>query len=202
MTLLPGSHRLPHSLHLNGHLLGEVVHREVVTADKSDKRGSLRPIMKRVVWVARPSGIPAAEQERSLSSYVAKVIVEALARRQNGPLGAQESALVVRWAATDMRTTRERRRTPRKKSNLAVRCESQVEHGVARMVNVSLSGALLEHASIRPERDAVVRVLFSTPRARRSTQLSGTVARHTETGFAIQFLTRDGVVRQLVAEAA
>jgi hypothetical protein len=32
--------------------------------------------MKRVVWVARPSGIPAAEQERSLSSYVTRVIVE------------------------------------------------------------------------------------------------------------------------------
>jgi hypothetical protein len=28
--------------------------------DKPDKRGSLRPIMKRILWVARPSGIPAA----------------------------------------------------------------------------------------------------------------------------------------------
>jgi len=33
---------------------------KVAIGDKSDKRGSLRPIMKRILWVARPSGIPAA----------------------------------------------------------------------------------------------------------------------------------------------
>jgi hypothetical protein len=70
------------------------------------------------------------------------------------------------------------------------------------MVNVSLSGALLEPTSIRPERGAAVNILFATPGAMRSTKLNGTVARHTETGFAIQFLEANDSLRELVAEAA
>ena len=96
----------------------------------------------------------------------------------------------------------DRRRARRKKSNLAVFCESALEHGVAHMVNVSLLGALLEPASIRPAQDDVVKVLLSSTPVSRPIQVSGTVVRHTETGFAIEFLTTDGVVRQLVAGAA
>ena len=101
-----------------------------------------------------------------------------------------------------MQVTRERLRAPRKKVSLAVLCKSEVGHGAGHMVNVSLSGALLEPASIRPGQDAVVKVLFAKPGARRSTQLSGTVARQTETGFAIQFLATDDAIRELVAKVA
>ncbi len=101
-----------------------------------------------------------------------------------------------------MQVTRERRIAPRKKVSLAVLCRSGVERGAGRMVNVSLSGALLEPTSIRPEQGAAVRILFATPGAVRSTELNGTAARHTETGFAIQFLAANDGLRELVGEAA
>ena len=69
------------------------------------------------------------------------------------------------------------------------------------MVNVSLSGALLESASIRPEQGAAVKLVFALPGAGTSSQLRGTVARHTETGFAIRFLAANDVLRELVGEA-
>jgi hypothetical protein len=101
-----------------------------------------------------------------------------------------------------MQVTRERRNAPRKKVSLAVLCRSGVERGAGRMVNVSRSGALLEPTSIRPDHGAAVKILFTTPGAVRSRELSGTVARHTETGFAIQFLAENDSLRELVAEAA
>jgi hypothetical protein len=101
-----------------------------------------------------------------------------------------------------MQVTHERRVAPRKKTNLAVLCKSEAERGVARIVNISLSGALLEHASIQPEQDATVTILFAPPRAKSSTKLSGTVVRHTEIGFAIQFLAINDGLRDFMAEAA
>jgi hypothetical protein len=100
-----------------------------------------------------------------------------------------------------MKVTREQRSAPRKKVSLAVLCRSGVERGAGRMVNVSLSGALLEPTSIRPGQRAAVEILFAAPGARRSTELSGTVARHTETGFAIQFRGANDALRELVAQA-
>ena len=100
-----------------------------------------------------------------------------------------------------MQVTRERRSAPRKKVNLAVLCKSGEQRGAGQMVNVSLSGALLEPASIRPEQDAAVRILFTTPGARRATDLSGTVARCTDTGFAIHVLAANDALREFVAEA-
>ena len=101
-----------------------------------------------------------------------------------------------------MQVTRSQYSAPRKKVSLAVLCKSGVERGAGRMVNVSLSGALLEPTSIRPERGAAVKILFATQGAMRSTELNGTVARNTETGFAIQFLAAIDALRELVGEAA
>jgi hypothetical protein len=101
-----------------------------------------------------------------------------------------------------MQVTRERRSAPRKQVNLAVLCKSGEQRGAGQMVNVSLSGALVEPASIRPEQGAIVKILFTTPGARRATDLNGTVARRTETGFAIQFLAASDALREFVAEAA
>jgi hypothetical protein len=100
-----------------------------------------------------------------------------------------------------MQVTRKQRIAPRKKVNLAVLCRSGVEQGAGRMVNVSLSGALLEPASIRPVHAAAVKMLFTTPGTGRATALDGTVARHTETGFAIQFLAISNPLLDLVGEA-
>ena len=101
-----------------------------------------------------------------------------------------------------MQVTRERRTASRKKVSLAVLCRSEDQRGAGQMVNASLSGALLEPASIQPDHGAAVTILFTTPGARRSSELSGTVVRHTETGFAIQFLAANDSLRELVAEAA
>jgi len=101
-----------------------------------------------------------------------------------------------------MQVTHEQRAAPRKKVSLAVLCRSGAERGAGRMVNVSLSGALLGPASIRPEQEAAVRILFTAPGAGRATEVSGTVARHTETGFAIQFLAANDALREFLAEAA
>ena len=100
-----------------------------------------------------------------------------------------------------MQVTRERRTAPRKKVSLAVFYTSEGQRGAGEMVNVSLSGALLEPASIRPEQDAAVKLLFTTPGAGRSTELNGTVARHTETGFAIEFLAVSNPLLDLVGES-
>jgi hypothetical protein len=100
-----------------------------------------------------------------------------------------------------MQVTREQRRAPRKKVSLPVLCKSGGERGTGWIVNVSLSGALLEPASIRPEQDAVVKLVFATPGADRLRESSGTVARQTETGFAIQFLAINTPLLELVGEA-
>jgi hypothetical protein len=101
-----------------------------------------------------------------------------------------------------MPVTHERRTAPRKNVSFAVLCSSGAEHGAGRVINVSLSGALLGSTSIRPQLGAAVKILFATPGVGRSTNLNGTVARHTETGFAIQFLAANDALRELVAEAA
>ena len=100
-----------------------------------------------------------------------------------------------------MQVTHEQRRAPRKRAGLAVLCRSGGERGAGRMVNVSLSGALLESASIQPQLGAAVEILFTTRGAGKSTEINGTVARHTETGFAIQFLAANDALRELIAEA-
>ena len=101
-----------------------------------------------------------------------------------------------------MQVTRLQRSAPRKKVSLAVLCRSGVERGAGRMVNVSLSGALLEPTSIRPDPGDAINIVFSTPGAVRSTELRGTAARRTETGFAIQFLAANDGLRELVGAAA
>ena len=101
-----------------------------------------------------------------------------------------------------MQVTHEQRIAPRKKVRLTVLCRSGGEQGAGRMVNVSLSGALLEPASIRPEQGATVKLVFASSGEGTSSELRGTVARQTETGFAIQFLAANDGLRELVGEAA
>ena len=101
-----------------------------------------------------------------------------------------------------MQVTHEQRRAPRKRAGLAVFCRSGGEQGAGRMVNVSLSGALLESTSIRPEQGAAVKLVFALPGAGTSSELSGMVDRHTETGFAIRFLAANDALRELVGGAA
>ena len=101
-----------------------------------------------------------------------------------------------------MRVTHEQRAAPRKKTNLAVLCKSGSDRGAGRIVNISLSGALLEPASIRPQQGAPVKILFALPGAKSARDLSGTVVRHTEIGFAMQFLAADNTLREVMSAVA
>ena len=82
--------------------------------------------------------------------------------------------------------------------------------GLLLCILISILAVILDSvAEIRAEWGGALRgvewtvtILFTTPGAGRSSELSGTVARHTETGFAIQFLEAHDSLRELVAEAA
>jgi len=74
------------------------------------------------------------------------------------------------------------RSAPRRQVNLAVICRTATNEASARVVKISLSGALLESELLRVDRDRLVTIQFP------SFKVVGTVVHHTETGFAIQFL--------------
>ena len=92
----------------------------------------------------------------------------------------------------------ELRSHPRRPVEIAVLCGSGVEKGSATMVNVSLSGALLEYASIRPRRGAPVEVSFRRKDRDEPVRLVGTVVRHTGSGFAITFAKVTRAIVELV----
>jgi hypothetical protein len=74
------------------------------------------------------------------------------------------------------------RSAPRRHVNFAVICRTATHEVSARVVKISLSGALLESESLRVNRGRLVTIQFP------SFKVVGTVVHHTETGFAIQFL--------------
>ena len=74
------------------------------------------------------------------------------------------------------------RSAPRRQVSFAVICRTATHEAPARLVNISLSGALLESESLRVNRGRLVTIQFP------SFEVVGTVVHHTETGFAIQFL--------------
>ena len=76
----------------------------------------------------------------------------------------------------------EDRSAPRKQVRFAVGCGTGLHEDSASLVDLSLSGALLESKFFKPERGRIVRIQFP------SFTLLGTVVRHTKGGFAIQFL--------------
>ena len=89
----------------------------------------------------------------------------------------------------------EQRGKPRKQVDLLVLCRSGVRQGSARLVNISLLGAKLESTAIRPAEGTLVKIRLDSP----AIELKGTVVRHTNEGFAIQFLTVSKEVMELMA---
>ena len=90
-------------------------------------------------------------------------------------------------ADDDPQTAREQRRAPRRQVHFLVLCRSGIKQGSARLVNISLTGALLE-STIFPAQDMLVKFRLDSPELDAPIELKGTVVRHTGTGFAIQFL--------------
>ncbi len=84
-------------------------------------------------------------------------------------------------------TAKKRRAARRKRGPLTAICRSGDQEVVAQIVNISLSGALLKCASLRPVRGALVRIWWDPSDAHAPNELTGTVVRNMEMGFAIEF---------------
>ena len=87
---------------------------------------------------------------------------------------------------------------PRRQVEIGVLCASGVEKGSATLVNVSLSGALLANASIRPRLGAPVEISIHRTDRDEPVRLVGTIVRHTGSGWAIAFATANEALRDLV----
>ena len=73
--------------------------------------------------------------------------------------------------------------------------------GAGVLADISYSGARIEDSSIRPELGTTVRIyVFIQPLS--PFELVGTVARHSASGFAIEYKNLDPEVRRLVHDAA
>jgi len=97
--------------------------------------------------------------------------------------------------------TPEKRKGARFKTRFDALYSMGASEGAGRLVNISYSGALLEHASLRPEPGTSVRLyVFVQPVL--PFELIGHVVRTTENGFAIQYDLSDPEVRRLVDDVA
>lgn len=73
--------------------------------------------------------------------------------------------------------------------------------GTGRLADISYSGALIEGASLKPEIGKPLRIyVFVQPVA--PFELVGTVVRHTESGFAMEYETPSEEVQRFVDDAA
>jgi hypothetical protein len=93
-----------------------------------------------------------------------------------------------------------RRVSPRKQVRLLACCRSGIETGSAQLVNISLTGALLESKWIYPVRGSLVKILFESPDIDAPIELTGMVVRYTQNSFAIQFLTVTNELLELVGD--
>ncbi len=84
--------------------------------------------------------------------------------------------------------TPEQRRALRKPVSLTVLCRTGLEEASGRLRNISLSGAFIESKSLRPGRGRFVNVRLHAPKIDEEIELTGTVVRQTNAGFAIQFV--------------
>ncbi len=107
-----------------------------------------------------------------------------------------------------MSDTSQKRRGDRYPAPLLVCCSFQRAEGIATLVNISYSGALLEDTDIRPEIGTAVKlhVYLNPPRASVAaapSELSGVVSRQSENGFAVEFDdTDDPDVQRMVDNAS
>ncbi len=107
--------------------------------------------------------------------------------------------------STDPGIDLEGRAAPRRELRLWAFCQWGTHEPVeAELINVSLSGALLDSValqvvpSIRPRRGTILNVEVQLPGSSESIELVGSVVRHTETGVAIQFLRMPTELREFL----
>ena len=91
---------------------------------------------------------------------------------------------------------------------LQVFCSFERVEGIATLINISYTGALLENTGLRPEVGTPIKlyVYLKPPRAFEAvapSELIGAVSRHSPDGFAVEFEDSDDPeLRQMVDDAA
>ncbi len=98
--------------------------------------------------------------------------------------------------------TRERRTAQRIQVQLSVLTRSGTVQRSTQLVNISVTGALLETTWAHPPLGALVKLLFESPEVDGPIKLTGTVARHTASGFAVRFQQVTKELLNLVADQA
>ncbi len=100
-----------------------------------------------------------------------------------------------------MDPTTNRRRSGRVRTRFDALYSAGQQEGAGILADISYSGAWIEDSSIQPELGTTVRIyVFIQPVS--PFELVGTVARHSATGFAIEYKNLDPEVRRLVDDAA
>jgi hypothetical protein len=100
-----------------------------------------------------------------------------------------------------MDPTADKRRTGRVRARFDALYSAGRQEGAGVLADISYGGARIENSSIRPEIGTAVRVyVFIQPVS--PFELVGTVVRHSDSGFAIEYKDLEPDVRQLVHEAA
>ena len=99
---------------------------------------------------------------------------------------------------TQVEMRHEQRPQPRRLVNVWVRAASGEERGEGRIVNISLSGALIESSAIRPRLEAPITLTIWTAHASAVGEIVGTVARHAIGGFAVHYAEATPLVHRLV----
>jgi hypothetical protein len=95
----------------------------------------------------------------------------------------------------------EQRRSPRFPTRFDALIAAGRQHGAGELVEISYAGARLEHASTTPPIGARVTLyVFVAPVS--PFEITGQVARHTETGFAVSYDLFDADIRCLVDDVA
>jgi hypothetical protein len=95
----------------------------------------------------------------------------------------------------------EKRKDPRFRTQFDALFTTGPAEGAGMLVDLSYSGAHIDHASLRPEVGMLVRLyVFVQPVA--PFQIEGRVTRATERGFAIAYSIDDAEVRRLVDDVS
>jgi len=95
----------------------------------------------------------------------------------------------------------DQRRSPRFPTRFDALIAADSVHGAGELVEISYAGARLDEASARPPVGARVTLyVFVAPIA--PFEVTGRVARHTETGFAVSYDLFDPDIRRLVDDVA
>ena len=92
----------------------------------------------------------------------------------------------------------ERRAAARKTVNFSVLYRTGLRRSQATLIDISLTGAVLESSLIIPRIGAIVRIKFEPPGQDEPISVNGRMVRYTTSGFAVEFLFLNRAIRQMI----